>query len=684
MRKFRASILLFFSIAAQGQTDTALLAPAQHTMPAVIITAYEQHRLLIDVPAAVNTVRKQELDRYGNSAVLPAVNNMPGVKMEERSLGSFRLGIRGSAFNAPFGVRNVKVYYNGIPFTDPGGTTFFNQLGYYNFQSLEVVKGPGSSLYGAGTGGVVLINSLSDTWQPGATVHYTGGSYGYSNVATELNLDNTGTRHVLRYQHIAGNGYRQHAAMQNDVVTYDMQLIRDGKNELQAHALAGFLNYETPGALTRAEYERNPRMARPATNGIPGSAENMAGIRQDMALAGLSYKHHFNDSWELRSTLYSIYVQLTNPAIRNYTYSTLPHYGGRSVLSWRKEIRASYIQWLAGAELQSGNSSETTYQNNKGTPGTITEQRNIRNINASGFTQFTLSHKKWLLQGGLSLNHVKTNIEETYSSYMQVNRSYNIIAPRLAVLHKLNFSNSLYASVSRGYTPPNSNELAPTGSYINTGLQPVYGWNYETGLRGYLLNSKLRYDICGFYFTLGNTIVQRRDSAGGDYYINAGNTRQVGLEILLNYKILENKGIIRQFIVETAYTASHYRYGSFVRLTNDYSGNSLPGIPANTIATSVDVYTTMNAYVNLNLYYNDIIPLDDANSYYANSYTLVNVRLGYRYAATRWGADIFAGCNNVLSETYSLGNDINAAGNRFYNVAPGVNYFAGVSLSYKK
>ncbi|MBZ0097749.1 MAG: Plug domain-containing protein, partial [Taibaiella sp.] len=229
MRKFRASILLFFSVAAQGQTDTALLAPAQHTMPEVVVTAYEQRLLHIDVPAAVSTVRKQELDRYGNSSVLPAVNNMPGVKMEERSPGSFRLGIRGSAFNAPFGVRNVKVYYNGIPFTDPGGTTFFNQLGYYNFQSLEVVKGPGSSLYGAGTGGVVLINSLSDTWQSGATVHYTGGSYGYSNVATELKLGDTGTRHVLRYQHVAGNGYREHAAIQNDVVTYDMQLIRDGK-----------------------------------------------------------------------------------------------------------------------------------------------------------------------------------------------------------------------------------------------------------------------------------------------------------------------------------------------------------------------------------------------------------------------------------------------------------------------
>ncbi len=55
----------------------------------------------------------------------------------------------------------MKIYYNEIPLTDPGGNTYLNELGFYNFQSLlEVIKGTAGSLYGAGIGGAVLISSL--------------------------------------------------------------------------------------------------------------------------------------------------------------------------------------------------------------------------------------------------------------------------------------------------------------------------------------------------------------------------------------------------------------------------------------------------------------------------------------------------------------------------------------------
>jgi len=42
--------------------------------------------------------------------------------------------------------------------------------------------------------------------------------------------------------------------------------------------------------------------------------------------------------------------------------------------------------------------------------------------------------------------------------------------------------------------------------------------------------------------------------------------------------------------------------------------------------------------------------------------------------------NIFAGADNLLNQSYSLGNDLNAVGNRYYNPAPGRNYFGGISL----
>src|SRR4028119_1582945 len=138
----------------------------------VIVRAYEQNRELKDVAAPIGVVTNQELQQFSPISILPAVNTIPGVRMEERSPGSYRLSIRGSSLRSPFGVRNVKVYWNDIPFTDPGGNTYLNQFSFYNFSSLEILKGPGSSLYGAGTGGVMLLNSFPGSIKNNVSVNY--------------------------------------------------------------------------------------------------------------------------------------------------------------------------------------------------------------------------------------------------------------------------------------------------------------------------------------------------------------------------------------------------------------------------------------------------------------------------------------------------------------------------------
>src|SRR5205085_9648313 len=153
---------LFFIIVINGYSQNQD-SSKEITLPSIIIKAFEQNRRLKDVPAAVNYIGKNTFDRFTSASIVAAVNSTPGVRMEERSPGSYRLNIRGSSLRSPFGVRNVKIYYNDIPYTDPGGTSYLNQFSFYNFSSIEILKGPGSSLYGAGTGGVMLINGLSDS-----------------------------------------------------------------------------------------------------------------------------------------------------------------------------------------------------------------------------------------------------------------------------------------------------------------------------------------------------------------------------------------------------------------------------------------------------------------------------------------------------------------------------------------
>ena len=129
------------------------------------------------------------------------MNSTPGVRMEERSPASYRMNIRGSTLRSPFGVRNVKVYLDDIPFTDAGGNTYLNQLSYYNFNSIEVLKGPGGSLYGAGTGGAILIHSQPPVWQRGFDATALGGSYGLFNADLQLRVGKENFQNTLSYSH---------------------------------------------------------------------------------------------------------------------------------------------------------------------------------------------------------------------------------------------------------------------------------------------------------------------------------------------------------------------------------------------------------------------------------------------------------------------------------------------------
>jgi iron complex outermembrane receptor protein len=87
----------------------------------VIIHAYNQETKLIEAPVSIHYLSQYSLQKLSTQTLLPAFNNLPGIRMEERSPGSYRLNIRGSSLRSPFGVRNVKTYYNNIPYTEPGG-----------------------------------------------------------------------------------------------------------------------------------------------------------------------------------------------------------------------------------------------------------------------------------------------------------------------------------------------------------------------------------------------------------------------------------------------------------------------------------------------------------------------------------------------------------------------------------
>jgi iron complex outermembrane receptor protein len=217
--------------------------------------------------------------------------------------------------------------------------------------------------------------------------------------------------------------------------------------------------------------------------------------------------------------------------------------------------------------------------------------------------------------------------------------------------------------------------MPSTGIY-NPELNPESGWSIEGGIHG-TIGPQAGWHLSIYDFHMSDAIVLQRDSSGADYYVNAGDTRQPGIELSFDWT-KRYSGFAKSVSIKAAITYSAYRFGTYVYDGNDYSGNALTGIPPWTMAMAADADFLANFYGNLTANYASRIPLNDSSTDYANEYLLVGLRVGKRFQG-RLPIDLFVGVDNLLDQVYSLGNDLNAAGKRYFNAAPRINYYAGLT-----
>jgi iron complex outermembrane receptor protein len=651
----------------------------------VTIRSYEANRPLLQVPASVGLVMSTDLQRFSNTSLVSSVNNIPGIRMEERSPGSYRFSIRGSSLRSPFGVRNVKVYWNELPLTDPGGNTYLNQLDANAINQIEIIKGPGSSLYGAGTGGVILLKTPQPENENILSASWMGGSFGLSNYQFSYSQGKENTSHYVGYQHQQSDGYREQTRMVRDQLNSTFKFSFSDKEELETAIFYTDLYYQTPGGLNEAEYNANPQQARPPAGTQPGAVAQQAGVSLRSFYTGIYHQYHFSKNLHNRTGVYGNFVQFNNPAIRNYERRLEQNFGARTVTDFSTSLQGWKATLQGGGEFQHGYSPVKNYQNLGGYPGLLQSDEEIRTLQYSVFGQGELSKDNWILTGGLSANWVSYNLLQlnlTPAVEQEVNYD-PVVTPRVAVLRKINDAFSVFGNMSWGFSPPTLAEVRPSNGVFNTTLKPEKGTQIEIGGKGYFANRKFYTELTIYHFALDETIVVRRDEDGADYFVNSGATNQNGVELLLNWQPDINSSFLSAIKLWTGITLNKYEFKDYVKDNVSYSGNQLTGTPKEVITGGADLFFAKGFYLNLTANYTSEIPLNDANSVIAKSYTLLGARAGFKsQLSSSLPFELFAGADNLLDEKYSLGNDLNAAGGRYYNAAPTRNFYFGLKVGF--
>jgi iron complex outermembrane receptor protein len=687
--RFPCTLLLvfvvFFTMPAYSQTGVDSIQKLKEVM----VRAYLSEQPILRLPSSVSVLDNRQLKSQPGTSLLPALNTVPGLRMEERSPGSYRLSIRGSLLRSPFGVRNIKVYMDEFPLTDAGGNTYLNSIDAESVNSMEILKGPDGSLFGANSGGVILINpAKASTDTSGIFAGLKGGSYNFFH--ENIILQNRSAKHFFQlnqaYQY--SDGYRENSRLNRQYGQFRYNWNYSEGNQLRLLAFYSVLDYKTPGGLTMLQYNNDPRSARPSTAVSAGALEQHAGVMNKTIYGGLLNESRILKQLNHTIAVFGSHTDFKNPFITNFEVRNENTAGIRTFMEL-KGLPANNFTWKvnAGLEWQQTRAQIDNYDNNRGEKGILQVSDDLTTRQSFFFTRASGTlFNRIDLEAAASINYYRFDLNKNNQEGIPDFRKFKPqLMPRIAFSYQLAENIAWRSTVSRGYSPPTLAEIRASNQEINTSLQPESGWNFETGIRLRNHNDRFWLDASVFHYKLRDAIVRRVNADDSEFYLNAGGTKQIGFESQFSYWVISpvQQGLIRGLQFRNSWTLNNFKFKNYLNGSTDFSGSRLTGVPKQVLVSSADVSlpASMGLFIQHN--FTAKIPLNDLNSEYANSYNLLQLKLRWHSPVKiKPAAELFLGADNLLNEKYSLGNDLNAFGGRYYNAAPLRNYFIGLKASF--
>ena len=648
----------------------------EYTVPPATITAYGNGPTTGNA-APVALLQAKELNRYDKSSLFSGLNRVPGVRFEERATASYRIAIRGASLRAPFGVRNTQVYWNGIPFGEPGGDVPLNFLDAINIDLVQVIKGPSGGFYGPGTAGTLLLNTQS-IQQKGsvpspiraANASLTTGSFGFLRAdATIQRSKENNTWNQFRVGYQKTDGYREHSAMDRLTLQYTSTLKGQKSGAKTAlHALYTKLDYELPGGLNPEQYAENPRQAR------PGSADKNASIHYHNLLLGLTDERSIG-KWRLQSALYTTGFYFDHPFNFDYKREANLGVGGRFAL--RRLLRDDLALAL-GVESRLQYRNGQNFSNPDGSrPGDLNFSDEIYSEQGLAFGQLVYTPGDWDFHLGLSSSQLDYSVDRTFSVEGETGKTdfsaNRPISLRLAAGRKFDFG-YFFLSRTDGFSPPTLDEFRTNEGSLNVDLDPEVGTNYELGFSA-SVDGKFFPSFNIFHFALDEAITSFSDERGTQLFRNAGKTRQQGIELAVTWNAISSPEKAIGLSFYTSYTYYNFTYLNLERGGTDFSGQDIPGAAPHTF--NFEVSTFLKSGLRLDVFHNytDAIPLNDANDVFSDAFHLLRAKLSYPFKSF----EVFVAGSNLMDQRMSFGNDLNPQfGRRYFQPAPGRNWQVGI------
>ncbi|MCW8332170.1 TonB-dependent hemoglobin/transferrin/lactoferrin family receptor [Photobacterium sp. SDRW27] len=184
----------------------------------VVVTAQKIEQPLSKTNGSVAVITNEDLEREGATELYDALSHEPGVSVTGGAGRPQNITIRGMSGNRIAVVKDGVRVADGYGANDINDVAGFNSFDLGDVKQIEVVKGAGSSLYGSGAiGGVVVLTSKSPEDYLGSNDSYLDVEAGYSGISEKYNTAVTAakrigdTENLLRLSYWDGNETRNYS-----------------------------------------------------------------------------------------------------------------------------------------------------------------------------------------------------------------------------------------------------------------------------------------------------------------------------------------------------------------------------------------------------------------------------------------------------------------------------------------
>lgn len=651
----------------------------------VFITANRTAAKRKETPVAISKLTAKTINETKAAAVYEIINKTSGVLMVNLGNEQHMMSIR-----QPMTTNAYYLYLeDGLPIRPMG---IFNhnallEINQYNLQSIEVVKGPVSSLYGPeAVGGTINLISIKPPVDPEFKFGVQADNYGYRRfqAAGGATVGKVGF-HIAGISSLQENGWMTYSDYNKDNLNARIDYNISPSTRLISNTMYGKYYSDMSGTVNEDAFN----------NRTYKSTSNFTYRKSDALRTRLTLEHDWNSNSSSYITAYlrdnklgqnPSYGIKWSPTINPTTAkgevnsNNFKSYGAIAqhtqkfdFLNTKLVAGALYdyspvTYWSYVIDLkanlnpgEAGKQTVDSYEIIAEHPDSKLADYTADIFNSAGYAQLSINPLEQLI---FTVGGRYDNMKVDYDNALDKStgsKVYDKFTFKVgANFNPIEFA-GFYGNYSQGFAPPGITSIfrtkpgtggttgVPAAFYYN--LEPATFDNYEVGGWFSFFQNKLNFDYAFYYMEGKNELLSIKLPDNSTDYRSAGETRHKGIEFGASYRPSQ------QFNIRLGGTYAQHTYIDF-KLSDkpsdpvqDLNGKEMPAAPKWSGNSEVSYYPNWLPNLRTSIewqlvgsYYQDQI-----NTVKYDGYNIFNARVGYQWK----GIEVYGNVMNLTDKLYA-------------------------------